>query len=145
MLYTGVVHADRGEFATRSAPDSRSLLKILLAAHCELTEIAADQAQQLRAVLLRGDNRDRALGRSGLSHGVLSTLAYRNLPHGATDRQISRHGEVQRLAQVVIAYRNELAENRDHMATVVNDLAPGITGQAGIGPFKAAKAILDLT
>lgn len=143
MRYGGIAHADPASSNARDG--AREMLKVLVTAHCELTEVAAEQAQQLRALLLGGNNGDHALSRSGLSHSVLTTLANRKPPHPATDQQSRRHAEIQRLAQVVIAYRDELSVNRQQMATIVNELAPGITDRPGTGPFKAAKAILGST
>jgi hypothetical protein len=143
MRYASIVHDNRESDPERSTTNPRDLLRVLLTAHCELTEVAADQLQQLRAMLLRGDNRDRRLGRSGLCQGALFALTDRKPPQDATDGQLARHDEIQRIAQVVIAYRDELSANREQMVVVVNELAPGMTAQPGMGPFRAAKAILD--
>ena len=143
MQDTGVVRAGWAQTAASTDAGARDLLGILLTNHRELTEAAAGQTHQLRALLLRGDSGDRHFGRSGLSRGVLSTLAHRNPPSGATEKQTARHAEIRRVAEVVIAYRNELCANRNQMATIVEELAPGMTAQAGMGPFKAATAILD--
>lgn len=142
MRVSGIVYAGGGRAVARDADDAHEVLRILVTAHCELTEAAAEQAHQLRALLVRGNNDDRTLGRGGLGHGVLSTLASRNPPRDATNRQTVRHEEIRRLATVVTAYRDELSANRDQMMTVVNELAPGMTAQPGMGPFKAAQAIL---
>jgi hypothetical protein len=142
MRHAAIVHAGWGK-AARTAASAHELLGIVFTAHCELTEAASDQTHQLRALLLRGDGKDRTLGRSGLSHGTMSALAWRRSPRGANDQQLARNAEIRRLAQIIIAYRNELSANRDQMAMIVNELAPGITAQPGMGPFKAAKAILD--
>jgi len=143
MRYGGIAHADRAPAGASDMATSRDMLRVLLTAHCELTEVASELAQQLRALLLRGNADDHALSRSGLSHTVLSTLANRKPPRDATVQQATRHADIQHLAQVIIAYRDELFANRQQMATVVNDLVPGITSQPGMGPFKAARSILD--
>jgi hypothetical protein len=143
MPSDGILHAVRGETAIRGAADVRVLLRNLVTAHRQLTEATNDQASQLRGLLLRGDNADRDLGRSGLGHGILCTLAHRPLPRDATGRQIDRHANIQRLARVVLAYRNELCANRDQMAAIVNELAPGVIAQHGVGPLKAAKSLLN--
>jgi len=143
MRYVGIAHAERAPAGISDVAASRETLRVLLTAHFELTEVASELAQQLRALLLRGNADDHALSRSGLSHTVLSTLANRKPPGDATLKQATRHGEIQHLAQVIMAYRDELSANRQQMATVVNELVPGITSQPGMGPFKAARAILD--
>lgn len=143
MPYRGIVDADREDPAAQGAADAYETLRILLTAHCELTETAADQSQDLRALLLRGGPRDRHLSRGGLSYGVLFHLARRTSPTEASDAHVARNDEIQRLAQVLIAYRDELAANRDQMTTLVNQLVPGITDEPRMGPFTAAKAILD--
>jgi hypothetical protein len=143
MPHPGSVHADRTAPTPKGAADARDTLRILLTAHYELTEVAADQAQELRALLLRGNGTDRSISRGGLAFNVLGYLTRRVPPPEATDKHVARNEDIRRLAHVLIAYRDELSANRKHMTTLVNELVPGITAQPGMGPFKAAKAILD--
>lgn len=143
MLHSGTVHADQNNVTARSVADLYALLKVLLTGHYELTETVAEQAQRLRAILLRGDGSDRALSRTALPDGALTTLVCRRPPQGATESQIERHAEMQQICHVILAYRAELSANRKQMTAVVNELAPGVTDQRGTGPIKAAKVLLE--
>jgi hypothetical protein len=143
MRGIGVVHAGWGAAAARGATCERDLLEILLAAHAELTAATGAQVTELRALLLAGDKTDRALARGSFSGTILFRLVRRRAPHDASDVQILRTADIQRLARVVSDYRNELTANRDQLATLVNELAPGLTAQPGMGPVTAAKVILN--
>lgn len=141
----GVVHAGWATAAARSVTCDRDLLEILLAAHGELTAATAIQVTDLRALLLAGDDTDRGLARGGLSATTVLRLLRRRAPREASPAQIARTADIQRLAVVVSDYRTELAANRDQLATLVNELAPGLTAQHRMGPLTAAKTILNST
>lgn len=141
----GVVHAGWGAAAARGATCDRDLLKLLLAAHGELAAATAAQVTELRALLLAGDKTDRALARSSLSSAHLLRLVRRRPPQDASQTQIAHAADIQRLARVISDYRTELGAHRDQLAMLVNELAPGLTAQPGMGPITAAKTILNST
>jgi hypothetical protein len=101
------------------------------------------QVTELRALLLAGDPTDRALARGSLSATTLLRLVSRRAPHDPGSEQVTRAADIQRLARVVSDYRNELAANRDQLAALVNELAPGLTAQPGMGPVTAATIVLN--
>jgi hypothetical protein len=138
----GVVHAGWDGAAGREATCDLELLEILLAAHAELTAATASQVTELRAVLLCGDASDRSIARGNLSNTALLRLDRYRPPSEPVPEQVARVTEIRRLARVVRDYRAELAANRDQLATIVNELAPGLTAQHGLGAVIAAKTIL---
>lgn len=139
------VHIGRGAPTARALGGDRDLLKTLLATHYELTAATANQITELRALLLAGDLTDRVLARGNLSDTTLLRLIRRRAPLEASPAQIARNTDIEHLASMAKDYRNALAANRDHLTTLVNQLAPGLTAQPGTGPVTAAKNILDST
>jgi hypothetical protein len=145
MVGNGVVHAGWGAAAGQGVICDRDLVEKLLAAHGELTAATAAQVTELRAVLLRGDTADRSIPRSSLSNTILGRLARYRAPSPSDPEQVGRATKIRRLALVVRDYRAEIAANRDQLATLVNELVPGLTAHPGMGPLTAAKTILDST
>ena len=72
-------------------------------------------------------------------------MARRRLPAQASRDQAVRHAEIRRLAVVLRSAARELKANRDQLATIIDDLAPGLTDQPGIGPVSAAQAIVSFS
>ena len=56
-----------------------------------------------------------------------------------------RHGEIRRLAYAVRAGRHALAANRVQLQTIVEEMAPGLTGRRGVGAVTAAQAIVSFS
>jgi len=56
-----------------------------------------------------------------------------------------RHAEIRRLAVALRCAARALKANRDQLATIIDDLAPGLTDQPGIGPVSAAQAIVSFS
>lgn len=139
----GAAHAGWAAAAARGVSCDRDLLEILLAAHGELTAATTTQVTELRALLLGGDTADRSIARSSLSNTTVLRLVRRRAPHEHSPERVTRAADIQRLARMVSGYRNELAANRDQLATLVNELAPGLIAQPGLGPVTAAKIILN--
>jgi len=77
--------ADR--LPTPRADGDREALRILLGARQEMTSANTAQTNRLRALLLGGDDTDRALARGALTHTRLTELARRRLPREASREQ----------------------------------------------------------
>ena len=76
---------------------------------------------------------------------VLASVARRRLPAHASRDQAVRHAEIRRLAVALRCAARALKANRDQLATIIDDLAPGLTDQPGIGPVSAAQAIVSFS
>jgi transposase len=134
---------DAGKLPTPRA--DREALRILLCARQELTTTATAQTNRLRALLRDGEDRDRDLARAHLSAAVLAALARRRPPRDASRAQAVRQGEIRRLALALREAGRALKANRAELATIVNELAPGLTSRPGIGPVSAAQAIVSFS
>jgi transposase len=135
--------ADR--LPTPRADGDREALRMLLIAREELTTTATGQINRLKALLLAGNDTDRALARGKLTATDLNTLARRRPPREASREQAVRHGEVRRLAVALREGRRELKHNHVQLQRIVNDLAPRLTDRKGIGPVSAAQAIVSFS
>jgi len=135
--------ADR--LPTPRADGDREALRILLGARQEMTSANTAQTNRLRALLLGGDDTDRALARGALTHTRLTELARRRLPREASREQATRHAEIRRLALALRETARALKANRAQLHTIVEDLVPGLTKRPGIGPVSAAQAIVSFS
>jgi transposase len=130
---------------TPRADGDREALRILLCARDELTTSVTGQTNRLRALLRDGDDRDRELGRSRLADAALAELARRTTDGGATREQAVRQAEIRRLCLALRASRRDLKANHAQLQAIVDDLAPGLTNQPGIGPVCAAQVITSFS
>ncbi|GLZ50378.1 IS110 family transposase [Actinomycetospora sp. NBRC 106375] len=136
---------DPARLPTPRADGDREALRTLLCAREEITTAATGQINRLKALLRDGDDRDRALARGKFTDADLNTLARRRQPVGATRAQAVRHGEVRRLTVALREARRELKANHAALQGIVDELAPRLTDQPGIGPVSAAQAIVSFS
>lgn len=127
------------------ADGDREALRILLSARDELTTATTAQTNRLRALLRDGDDGDRELARGRLTDATLAALARRRGPRHASRAQATRQAEMRRIALALREKRRELGANRVQLADIVNEIAPGLTDQRGIGPITAAQAIVSFS
>jgi transposase len=83
--------------------------------------------------------------RGALTQATLTILIRRRLPRDASREQAVRHAELRRLALALREASHALKTNRTQLQTIVDDLAPGLTNQRGIGPVSAAQAIVSFS
>lgn len=124
------------------ADGDREALRILLASRDDLTTAKTMAANRLHALLLGGDDTDRALGRGKFSQASLGRIARRRPGRDADRAETVRRQECRRLAKAVAELDRQLRVNRTQLAEIVDELAPGLTDQPGIGPVSAAIAIV---
>lgn len=136
---------DADRLPTPRADGDREALRTLLTAREELTSTGTAQTNRLKALLLAGDDTDRALARGKFTDTDLNTLARRRQPRQATRAQAVRHDEIRRLAVALRGGRRELKHNHVQLRRIVGDLAPGLTQRKGIGPVSAAQAIVSFS
>ena len=127
------------------ADGDREALRILLGARDELSTTSTAQTNRLRALLLAGDDQDRDRARGRLTATVLAALARRRPPRDATRDQGVRQAEIRRLALALREARRALAANHTQLQTILDELAPGLTDQTGLGPVTAAQAVVSFS
>ncbi len=143
VLNTLRLDADR--LPALRADGDREALRILLGARQDMITASTAQVNRLRALLLAGGDADRHIARSALTIAVLSALARRRPSGDASRAEAIRQAEIRRLAIAVRDAERQLAANRRQLQAVVDDLAPGLTQQYGIGPISAAQAIVSFS
>ncbi|MCK9928424.1 transposase [Frankia sp. Mgl5] len=109
------------------ADGDREALRILLGTRRELTAASTAQANRLRALLLDGDDADRAIARGPLGDTVLSSLVRRRPPRDAARHVMVRHREIRRLAEALRAAARALKTNAADLAEIVRDPCPWST------------------
>ncbi len=127
------------------ADGDREALRILLGAREEMVLASTSQANRLRALLLAGGDHDRRTARSALTAAVLASLARRRPHADATRADAIRHAEIRRLAIALRDADRQLAANRKQLQAIVDELAPGLTNQYGIGPVTAAQTVVSFS
>lgn len=131
------------QHAIPRADGTREALRILLTAREELTTNRTGQINRLRALLLTGDDADRASARGRLTLPVLQQLTRRrSRSDDDVQDQIRRH-ELRRLSLAIIKAGTELADNKTQLTTLVDQLAPGLLTTLGVGPVSAAQTIVS--
>jgi transposase len=136
----------RREVDTLSAPradGTREGLRILLGARRDLVTGQTGHINQLRALLLGGDDTDRALARGTLPARKLTAIARRRGTQRDTVEQVIRRRECRRLALAIITSRAELVDNKQQLTGLVDTMAPGLLELRGVGPVSAAQVIVS--
>lgn len=136
---------DTDRLPTPRADGDREALRLLVIARQELTTASTAQTNRLRALLLGGEDTDRQLARGALTDTILAGLARRRAPREASRDQAVRHAEIRRLTVALRDHRRNLSTNRAQLLAIVNDLAPGLTDQPGIGPVSAAQIVVSFS
>jgi len=136
---------DSGRLPVPRADGDREALRILMGAHREITDAKTRHVNQLRALLLTGDDADRALARGRLGLGRLDAIARRRGRAGQTREQAVRREHARRLAMAVKQACHELKALRRQLLEVIECLAPAMTAQPGIGPISAAALLLGFS
>jgi transposase len=133
--------ADR--LRTPRADGDREALRILLTARRELTKARTGQSNRLRALLLSGDDTDRALARGTLTDSRLQVISRRRGHAADSTEQTVRRAEARRLAIAIRAATRELAGNKRQLAALVGALGPLLLDKTGVGPVSGAQAIVS--
>ncbi|HWR47475.1 MAG TPA: IS110 family transposase [Pseudonocardiaceae bacterium] len=145
LAVLSALRLDADRLPTPRADGDREALRILLSTRQELTTASTGQTNRLRALLLGGEDADRQVARGTLPETTLASLARRRSPREASREQAVRHAEIRRLALALREAARALKANRAQLQAIVNDLAPGLTDQHGIGPVSAAQAIVSFS
>jgi transposase len=141
---TGAVIA-RVSVGNDAAGFAAAVAWILLGAHREVTDTKTRHANQLRALLLTGEDADRELARGKFTVGRLDRIAARRPRGGETREQAVRREQARRLALACKAAHRELSALRRQLLAVIECLAPAMTDQRGVGPISAAALLLGFS
>jgi transposase len=136
---------DADRLPTPRADGDREALRILLGARQELTTTRTGQINRLRALLLGGEDTERQIARGALTEATLASLARRRAAREASREHAVRHAEIRRLALAVRDAGRALQANHTQLQAIVDELAPGLTDQPGIGAVSAAQAIVSFS
>ena len=145
LAVLSALRLDADRLPTPRADGDREALRILLSARNEITTGTTRHTNRLRALLLSGNDLDRQIARSALTQTILASLARRRAASDASREQAVRHAEIRRLALALREGHRELHANRAQLQAIINDLAPGLTDQPGVGPVSAAQAIVSFS
>lgn len=135
---------DAERLPTPRADGDREALRILLGARQELVMTRRRAINQLRALLLTGDEHERHLARAKqFSDARLETIIQRGALEGQTREQSIRREEARRLALRIRRTGADLAANNRRLREIVTELAPELIAKLGVGPVSAAQAIVS--
>jgi transposase len=125
------------------ADGPREALRILLVARNELTGTQTRRINQLRALLLTGQDCDRQLSHGKLSLTWLNTIARRRGSASDTAEHSVRRLEARRLALNIRDSQRELAANNKQLRQILTAIAPGLLAKYGVGAVSAAQALVS--
>jgi transposase len=138
-----VLRMDPAALPSPRADGTREALRILLAARSSMRSTLTRHLNQLRALLLTGDDQDRALARGRLPAATLTTLAHRRAHTRETITDRVRRQETTRLARAILTGRADLAANKTELAALASPQAPTLLPLPGVGPVSAAQVLVS--
>lgn len=143
--HLAAIHAlrlDTDRLPTPRADGDREALRILLRAREEITLTRRRALNQLRALLITGDDTDRQLNQPKQLRGkYLEQIIRRGPTPDETREQATRRTEAQRLAIRIRDTATDLTTNTGQLTEIITDLAPELLTKLGVGPVSAAQAI----
>jgi transposase len=138
-----VLRLDADRLPAPRADGDREALRILLGARRELATVRTRQINRLRALLLGGDDADRALARGVLTDSRLNAICRRRGRREETVEQAVRRSEARRLAIAIRDAGRQLKQNKEQLTELVDQLAPRLRLKVGVGPVSAAQALVS--
>lgn len=138
-----VLRLDADRLPVPRADGDREALRILLGARRDLTTGKTRHINRLRALLLTGDDTERVLCRGALSEQRLKSISRRRARADENTEQAVRRGEARRLSIAIIEAISALKANKQHLAVLVDKLAPQLRERVGVGPVSAAQALVS--
>jgi transposase len=138
-----VLRMDTDRLPIPRADGDREALRILLVGRRELSDTQTRFKNQLKALLLSGDDLERQLASCQYSQALLQRIIRRRGTGAETREQAVRRAEARRLAQAIGDAERDLKANAKQLRQIVDQLAPGMLTKYGIGPVSAAQAIVS--
>jgi transposase len=123
----------------------REALRILLGARDELATTRTRQVNRLRALLLSGDDHDRAAAKGALTRVRLDALISPPSRRAEDCESLVRRTEIQRLARAIRQADDELTANNRQLTAIIDRVAPELLKRRGIGPVSGAQAIVSFS
>lgn len=137
---------DATHLAAPRADGDREALRILQVTRRGWVDEQKKAGARLRALLLGGQDTDRALLRAGtLSARTLTALTRRRPRKGEDRADTLRRREITRLARQVLDLNTALRANKRELTDLVDDMAPGLLAEQGVGPVSAAQLIVSFS
>lgn len=133
---------DADRLPTPRADGPREALRLLVIARRDMTDDLTAKTNTLVHLLRTGPDSDHALARTRLTLTELRELAARIPDPDATVTDLTRTGELARLASAAVTLREALTQNKSAIVDLLHQLAPALTDTVGIGPVSAAVAVL---
>ena len=141
-----VLRLDAAKLPSPRADGDREALRILLVSRRGSIDEQKKASSRLRALLLTGDDADRALLRRGaFTKATLTTLARRRASAGDDRAAAIARREITRLARRVLDLAVIVRDNTKELTSIVKDLAPGFLDEIGVGPVSAAQLIVSFS
>jgi transposase len=145
--HLAAIHAlrlDTDRLPIPRADGDREALRILLRAREEISLTRRRAINQLRSLLITGDDADRELNRpKQFVAKYLDVIIRRDPVPGETREQTTRRLEGRRLAIRIRDTAIDLAANTAQLRAIVADIAPELLAKIGVGPVCAAQAIVS--
>jgi transposase len=138
-----VLRMDADRLPFPRADGDREALRILLVGRRELADTQTRQTNQLKALLLTGDDLERQLATGAYTQARLHAIIRRRGSGNETREQAVRRAEARRLAQAIRDGERELRANTKQLREIVDAIAPGLLTKHGVGPVSAAQAIVS--
>jgi transposase len=138
-----VLRMDADRLPFPRADGDREALRILLVGRRELADTQTRQTNQLKALLLTGDDLERQLATGAYTQARLHAIIRRRGSGSETREQAVRRAEARRLAQAIRDGERELRANTKQLREIVEAIAPGLLTKYGVGPVSGAQAIVS--
>ena len=145
LAVLSALRLDTARLPTPRADGPREALRILLGARAELTATRTAQVNRLRALLLTGDDSDRALRTGTLTATRLRAVAARRARAADTIDTRVRRTEARRLALAITAADTALRANYTALHHLIAEIVPTLLTLPGVGPVSAAQAVVSFS
>lgn len=129
--------------APRTGEGVREALRLLVVDREQMTRHRTQLHNQLLAELLTGTAEHQALRRKGLSGTDLEKLAKSRCRGGRPIEEQARLVVLRRKANAIIQLDQQIRDNGKSLTTIVQDAAPQLLKQVGVGPVVAAQLIVS--
>jgi len=129
--------------APRAGDGVREALRLLTVDREQMTTQRTRLVNQLYADLLTGNAEQHALRKKDLTSGTLRKLAGARGRSGRPIDEQARLVVLRRKAQDIVRLDQQIRENERQLNTILDEVAPQLLEQVGVGPVVAAQLIVS--